>query len=91
MRDFVAAITSGVASVVCHVGRAIKQPSQAARQRYNFKTIPKRIKTLGVVGVIRLWVVKLGIVLNVQGIQRWYNGGFRAAPRWYSNHAGFYP
>lgn len=72
------------------VGRAIKQPSQAARQRYNFKTIPKRIKTLGVVGVIRLWVVKLGIVLNVQGIQRWYNGGFRAAPSWYSNHAGFY-
>ncbi|MEJ1303686.1 hypothetical protein QY896_16325 [Lactiplantibacillus plantarum] len=72
------------------VGRAIKQPSQAARQRYNLKTIPKRIKTLGVVGVIRLWVVKLGIVLNVQGIQRWYNGGFRAAPSWYSNHAGFY-
>ena len=72
------------------VGRAIKLPSQAARQRYNLKTIPKRIKTLGVVGVIRLWVVKLGIVLNVQGIQRWYNGGFRAAPSWYSNHAGFY-
>ncbi|WP_439424621.1 hypothetical protein ACKP2L_00050 (plasmid) [Oenococcus alcoholitolerans] len=72
------------------VGRAIKQPSRAARQRYNLKTIPKRIKTLGVVGVIRLWVVKLGIVLNVQGIQRWYNGGFRAAPSWYSNHAGFY-
>lgn len=72
------------------VGRAIKQPSQAARQRYNLKTIPKRIKTLGVVGVIRLWVVKLGIVFNVQGIQRWYNGGFRAAPSWYSNHAGFY-
>ncbi len=72
------------------VGRAIKQPSQADRQRYNLKTIPKRIKTLGVVGVIRLWVVKLGIVLNVQGIQRWYNGGFRAAPSWYSNHAGFY-
>lgn len=72
------------------VGRAIKQPSQAARQRYNLKTIPKRIKTLGVVGVIRLWVVKLGIVFNVQDIQRWYNGGFRAAPSWYSNHAGFY-
>lgn len=72
------------------VGRAIKLPSQAARQRYNLKTIPKRIKTLGVVGVIRLWVVKLGIVLNVQGIQRWYNGGFRTAPSWYSNHAGFY-
>ncbi|RNE31819.1 hypothetical protein [Lacticaseibacillus paracasei] len=72
------------------VGRAIKQPSQAARQQYNLKTIPKRIKTLGVVGVIRLWVVKLGIVFNVQGIQRWYNGGFRAAPSWYSNHAGFY-
>lgn len=72
------------------VGRAIKQPSQAARQRYNLKTIPKRIKTLGVVGVIRLWVVKLGIVFNVQGIQRWYNAGFRAAPSWYSNHAGFY-
>ncbi len=34
--------------------------------------------------------MKLGIVLNVQGIQRWYNGGFRAAPSWYSNHAGFY-
>lgn len=72
------------------VGRAIKQPSQSARQRYNLKTIPKRIKTLGVVGVIRLWVVKLGIVFNVQDIQRWYNGGFRAAPSWYSNHAGFY-
>lgn len=72
------------------VSRAIKQPNQAARQRYDLKTIPKRIKTLGVVGIIRLWVVKLGIVLNVQGIQRWYNGGFRAAPSWYSNHAGFY-
>ncbi|WP_338217574.1 hypothetical protein [Lacticaseibacillus salsurivasis] len=72
------------------VGRSIKQPSQAARQQYDLKTIPKRIKSLGVVGVVRLWLVKLGIVLNVQGIQRWYNGGFRAAPSWYSNHAGFY-
>ncbi|MFC6254167.1 hypothetical protein ACFP1H_06160 [Secundilactobacillus hailunensis] len=68
----------------------IKQPNKTARSHYDVKQISKRVKTMGVPGLLKLWVVKLGILLNVRGIQTWYNGGFRSAPSWYQNHAHFF-
>lgn len=72
------------------VGKSIRLPSKAARQQHDLQTIPQRLKRLGVFGVLRLWTVKLGILLNVRGIQNWYNGGFRSAPSWYHNRVNFF-
>lgn len=72
------------------VGRDIKLPNKTARSHADLKRISKRVKTLGVPGLIKLWVVKIGILLNVRGIQNWYNGGFRSAPAWYQRHARFF-
>ncbi|WP_407880917.1 glycosyltransferase family protein [Furfurilactobacillus entadae] len=69
------------------VGRAIQEPNKAARQKANLTTLSARIKQLGVGGLVKLWVVKLGILLNTTDMQTWYNGGFRSAPRWYQQHA----
>ncbi|KRN21324.1 glycosyltransferase family 39 protein [Lacticaseibacillus camelliae] len=66
---------------------AIQLPSQAARQRHDLTSINKRVAHLGPLGLVKLWVTKLGILLNVQHIGNWYNGGFRAAPTWYQQHA----
>ncbi len=68
------------------VQHAIALPNKAARQQYDRKLIRARIKHLGFFGLIKLWVNKLIVLLNVQGIQNWYNGGFRAAPGWYQAH-----
>lgn len=70
------------------VGREINLPSKAARQRYALKTIQQRITRLGPIGLVKHWFVKMGILLNGQDIQDWYNGGYRAAPGWYLRHAG---
>ncbi len=42
---------------------------------------------MGMFGLIKLWVVKMGILLNVNSVQDWYNGGFRSAPTWYLKNA----
>ncbi|WP_242943214.1 hypothetical protein [Leuconostoc garlicum] len=55
-------------------------PIQKKRQAYDLQQISKRVKKLGVFGVIKLWLTKVGILLSVSDIQDWYNGGFRAAP-----------
>lgn len=65
------------------VRRAIQQSDKKVRQQYDLKEIPKRFEKLGVGGTLRLWVIKLGILLNVRDIQDWYNGGYRSAPNWY--------
>ncbi|MDI6651104.1 hypothetical protein [Leuconostoc suionicum] len=63
------------------------QPNKSARQVYDLKQIVTRIKKMGMFGLIKLWVVKMGILLNVNTIQDWYNGGFRSAPTWYFKNA----
>ncbi|WP_273729694.1 hypothetical protein, partial [Leuconostoc mesenteroides] len=63
------------------------QPNKSARQAYDLKQIVIRIKKMGMFGLIKLWVVKMGILLNVNSVQDWYNGGFRSAPTWYLNNA----
>ncbi len=72
------------------VGTAIKIGNQKRVQAADVKTISTRVKTLGPVGLLKLWVVKLGILQRVGGIKNWYNGGFRAAPAWVQNHANFW-
>ena len=72
------------------VGHAIKIGNQKQVQAYDLKTLPKRVKKLGPVGLIKLWVIKLGILQRVAGIKNWYNGGFRVAPTWVQNHADFW-
>lgn len=72
------------------VARAIKLHSKTAVQQADLVSIKKRVSALGPVGLIKLWFVKLGILLHVTGIQSWYNGGFRAAPAWYLAHAQFF-
>ncbi|WP_461215968.1 hypothetical protein [Lacticaseibacillus sp. GG6-2] len=69
------------------VHQAIKLPNQAARQQSDTKLIPKRLKHLGVFGLVRLWLAKLRVLMHVNSIQDWYNGGFRQAPGWYQQHA----
>ncbi|WP_243132407.1 hypothetical protein [Leuconostoc pseudomesenteroides] len=63
------------------------QPNKSARQSYDLKQIGSRIEKMGMIGLIKLWVVKMGILLNVDGVQDWYNGGFCSAPTWYLKNA----
>ncbi|WP_407894320.1 hypothetical protein [Lacticaseibacillus sp. N501-2] len=72
------------------VKQAIKIGNQQQVQTHDLKLISKRVHQLGVVGLFKLWVVKLGILQRVGGIGHWYNGGFRAAPAWVQLHAGFW-
>lgn len=67
-------------------GRQVRMPSKQARQRYNGGAIQQRMQQLGFTGLLHLWLVKIGVLLNVHGIQDWYNGGFSAAPAWYQQH-----
>lgn len=73
-----------------YVGADIKKmtqlPTKAARQSYNEKEIPNRIKSLGVTGVVERWVVKVGVLLNVGHIQRSYTGGYIEAPATYQKY-----
>lgn len=71
------------------VEHAVKLPNKQARQQYDLQAIPKRLQELGPIGLLKLWTLKLGVFFNVTDIQDWYNGGYRAAPAWYQNHAQF--
>jgi hypothetical protein len=69
------------------VGNSLKLTSKQARSSADAKLIKKRIQRLGPVGLVRLWAIKVGILLNVHGVQSWYNGGYRSAPSWYLKRA----
>ncbi|MFT8411964.1 MAG: hypothetical protein ABF743_11755 [Schleiferilactobacillus perolens] len=71
------------------IGHEIKL-SSTARQTYDVDTIVTRIKKLGPVGIVKLWLDKLSILLDVRSIQTWGDGGYRAAPSWYQQHAAFF-
>ncbi|MCZ3622903.1 hypothetical protein [Lactobacillus mulieris] len=70
--------------------RNIEQPSLNARDSNNKEVIIKRISKLGPIGLIRLWLAKLGILTNVSDIQSWYNGGYKQAPGWFLKYYQFY-
>ena len=68
-------------------GTLVAMHSKQARQQYDVKQLPKRLQKLGFVGVVKLWTTKLSALFDVHGIQSWYNGGYRAAPKWYIQNA----
>lgn len=63
-----------------------KLPNEAARKQFLKKALPDRLRALGPVGVVKRWLQKAAILLNVGGIQQSYMGGFRQAPSWYLDH-----
>ena len=71
------------------IEKAITLKDKQAVEQYDIQTIQTRVKKLGVFGLMKLWLVKIGILLNVRSIQDWYNGGFQSAPTWYDQHSQF--
>ncbi|WP_125979815.1 hypothetical protein [Loigolactobacillus iwatensis] len=73
-----------------YVGADVKKmtqlPTKTARQNYTKRVLPKRIETLGVRGVVKRWILKAGILLNVSHIQRSYSGGYIEAPKIYQKY-----
>lgn len=65
------------------VEQNIDLPNKKARQKADQKKLFRRIKKLGFLGVLRLWQLKLGVMLDGRSILNWYNGGLRSAPTWY--------
>ncbi|MFD1486290.1 hypothetical protein ACFQ5J_13745 [Lacticaseibacillus baoqingensis] len=72
------------------VQQANQAPTPAAKQQQDLTVISQRLNQLGPLGLLRLWLGKLGYLLRVGGIQTWYNGGLRASPSWYQKHAAFF-
>lgn len=68
-------------------GTLVAMHSKQARQQYDLQQLPKRLQKLGFVGIVKLWATKLGALFDVHGIQSWYNGGYRTAPKWYVQNA----
>lgn len=73
-----------------YVGADVKKitqlPTKAARQQYIKHSLPKRIEALGLKGVIKRWVLKTGVLLNVSHIQKSYTGGYIEAPPVYQRY-----
>ncbi|MDN7145092.1 hypothetical protein QS460_04015 [Liquorilactobacillus mali] len=67
------------------VGKMISLPSKASRQSYIAKALPERLSRLGINGILRQWVARIGILLSVNDIQSAYTGGFIQVPRVYVN------
>lgn len=67
------------------VGKMISLPSKSSRQTYIAKALPERLSRLGINGILRQWVAKVGILLSVNDIQSAYTGGFIQVPRVYVN------
>lgn len=63
-------------------------PDSDARIAYNLEEMQNRVRNMGPVGLAIHWLRKLGSLLNVDSIQRWYSGGFRDAPGWYLDNVG---
>ena len=66
------------------VGKMISLPSKSSRQAYIAKALPERLSRLGISGILRQWVAKVGILLSVNDIQSAYTGGFIQVPRVYA-------
>lgn len=72
------------------VGRMIELPDQASRQAYIEHEFPKRLETLGPVGIVSRWVTKIAILLNVDGLPEAYTSGFIEAPKFYQRHQNWW-
>lgn len=64
-------------------------PDEKARQKYFAPHLIERIKKLGFSGVIKLWVVKAGILLDTRTIPKSYTGGFIEVPHIYAKFQDF--
>lgn len=65
------------------VNKMINLPSKKARQSYLIKALPARLSQLGVIGILRQWIEKVGVLLNVSNLQTFYTGGFIQTPKFY--------
>lgn len=63
------------------VKKMLKLPTTQARQKALTKRLPARLKRLGPVGIVKRWIVKQGILLNVHTLSHAYTGGLVSAPR----------
>jgi hypothetical protein len=66
------------------VEKMISLPSKTTRQKYLAKALPERLNSLGVSGILRQWVEKAAVSLNVSTLQVAYTGGFIQVPKFYS-------
>lgn len=71
------------------VEQMIAQPNKEERQRSAKKAIKRRIKKAGFLGIIKLFMSKDSVMLNVTDISQWYSGGHRQAPAWWLRHGLF--
>lgn len=75
-----------------YVGKDVQKmntlPNKKARQNFAQQNLPKRLKQLGFSGIVKRWVLKIGILLNVGHLQKSYTGGFINAPAAYQKYQG---
>lgn len=69
------------------VAQLVKLKDQVARKKYVEQKITQRVKKLGIIGLLKQWIEKLGELLNVSGVADSYSGGFVNAPSWYLRYA----
>jgi hypothetical protein len=65
------------------VEKMISLPSKTTRQKYLAKSLPERLNSLGLGGILQQWVEKAAVSLNVSTLQVAYTGGFIQAPKFY--------
>ncbi|WP_261806247.1 hypothetical protein [Lapidilactobacillus luobeiensis] len=71
------------------IANELKLSSKTAKSQADLTLIKRQIKKMGPLGLLRQWWYKLVILLNVNDIEGWYNGGLRAAPAFYLRHGQF--
>lgn len=64
----------------------LRTPSFKARDATAKKSIVKRLKKLGPLGLLKLWIEKAGILLSVGNYNQAYTGGFIQTPAWFQQH-----
>lgn len=72
------------------VMKMIRLPSKSSRQDYLEEALPKRLKKLGISGIIMRWLQKIGILLNVHDLSTEYTSGYIEAPAIYQKYQGFW-
>lgn len=60
-------------------------PNLKAREKADLKGISRRLNTAGLSGLIKLWVTKVGVLLNVANYNRSYTGGYVKSPVWFQS------
>lgn len=65
------------------VVKMMNLPNKNRRQKYLNHALPQRLETLGPLGLVKRWVQKAAILLNVSDISTAYTSGFIEAPSIY--------